>query len=660
VPTGHLDARGVLVSAPYGDVYFADDAGGDPVAAGLAQARCVFLEGNDLPDRFARLGAGTAVVGETGFGSGLTFLATWDAFRRAAPPRANLHYWSVDAHPLPAEVLREVFARAGACGNLLGGALAQAYERSLDLRPRGTHRLVLDGGRVRLTLVIGDALQALRDHTFWADAWYLDGFSPTNNPAMWSPELLRWVGARSRVGTTVGTWCAAGHVRRGLIEAGFEVERIEGFGRKRHRLAGRISTPPPAPRHRVAPWQLRSAAWAGAREATIVGAGIAGCTAARALAERGFAVGVRDPRGTAAGASGVPLAVVQPRLAPPDAFGPAWATAGFCFSAPWLDQRARAWDLGAACGVLHPAWDVATQRELQARLAASGAAPGLATWLDAAAARERCGAPTPSTLRGGVWIPQGRVVPPRALCAQLLDHPSIEARTEPRTEPRTPSRWAPAADSLTVLANAHDATAHDAARWLDLRPVRGQLTGVRDPGDRAPQCVLAGAGHLTPSFDGVRWLGSTYAKGDLDLLPRAEDDDANLERLARLAPFRGDLASGPRSSWAGVRATSPDSVPIVGPLPDPKAFEAQHSAQLRGGRIPAGQHPPLPPVLANLGHGSRGVVTTPLTSELLGDLVDGTPLPVPDSLAHRLWPARFLARQIARSGPSDPAPPNHP
>ena len=67
-----------------------------------------------------------------------------------------------------------------------------------------------------------------------------DGFSPAKNPALWSPETLVEVARHTAPGGTFATYTAAGHVRRALQAAGFQVQRQPGFGTKRHMTAGRM------------------------------------------------------------------------------------------------------------------------------------------------------------------------------------------------------------------------------------------------------------------------------------------------------------------------------------------------------------------------------------------------------------------------------------
>lgn len=96
----------------------------------------------------------------------------------------------------------------------------------------------LSGDDFELRVILGDARDTLPTWDGRADAWYLDGFSPAKNPELWGADLIDEVAAHTAKGGTVATYTAAGFVRRGLTDAGFEIERVQGFGRKRHMTRG--------------------------------------------------------------------------------------------------------------------------------------------------------------------------------------------------------------------------------------------------------------------------------------------------------------------------------------------------------------------------------------------------------------------------------------
>jgi tRNA U34 5-methylaminomethyl-2-thiouridine-forming methyltransferase MnmC len=90
-----------------------------------------------------------------------------------------------------------------------------------------------------LHLITGDARETVSHWDAQADCWYLDGFSPAKNPELWDGNLMKAVYAKTCSGGTAATYTAAGFVRRNLSDAGFNVERVKGFGRKRHMSVAR-------------------------------------------------------------------------------------------------------------------------------------------------------------------------------------------------------------------------------------------------------------------------------------------------------------------------------------------------------------------------------------------------------------------------------------
>jgi len=77
-------------SERYGDIYFSRDNG-------LEETRHVFLQGIKAPEIWQD--KAHFAIGETGFGTGLNFLACWDLWRRTAPAGSRLTFASVEAGP---------------------------------------------------------------------------------------------------------------------------------------------------------------------------------------------------------------------------------------------------------------------------------------------------------------------------------------------------------------------------------------------------------------------------------------------------------------------------------------------------------------------------------------------------------------------------------
>ena len=203
---------GVPVSSKFDDPYFSLDNG-------VEETQHVFIEGNDLANRF-RDGFRIA---ELGFGTGLNFLVAWDAWDRNGA-KGTLHFTSFEAFPMSSEDMAQAHQSFPDFDGKRDGLLAAWSPEGGEMR----------FGDVVLTVVIGDARRAVPAWDGLADAWFLDGFSPAKNPELWEPDLLHDVARHTAPFGTAATYTAAGAVRRALESAGFAVERTTGYGRKRH------------------------------------------------------------------------------------------------------------------------------------------------------------------------------------------------------------------------------------------------------------------------------------------------------------------------------------------------------------------------------------------------------------------------------------------
>lgn len=229
------DTNEVPYSVVFDDKYFCTDNG-------YEDALHVFCRGNRLEERFAALDAsvsGEFVIVETGFGTGLDCCTAWVLWDRSAPLSWRLHFISLERYPLNADDIRRALARWPEV-SLAGDLLARQYQPC----PGRVGQWILSEGRVKLTLVFDEvvpALDRIRAEGLvpqGADAFFLDGFAPAKNPGMWTPEVFQRVALLARPGTTFATFTVAGAVRRGLAEAGFKVERLAGYGKKRTILTG--------------------------------------------------------------------------------------------------------------------------------------------------------------------------------------------------------------------------------------------------------------------------------------------------------------------------------------------------------------------------------------------------------------------------------------
>ncbi len=598
-------------SRRFGDIYFSRDSG-------LAEKRYTFLQGNRLAERFTSLSSGDGfTIGETGFGTGLSFLCAWQLFDEIAPSTSNLDFFSVEKYPLEEQELTDALALWPELRYYANGLIAR-WQR----RVPGWNRWTLGGGRIRLTLVIGDVSEALPEVGGGIDAWFLDGFSPARNPEIWTQPVLGHIASASRPDATFATYTSAGSVRRGLAQAGFQVYKSPGFGRKREMLHGSLPGSR-IPKHTKAPKPAT---------AIVIGGGISGCAAASAFAARGISVTLMEDAPTlASAASGNPLGILHARLSAGMNPLQRFILASYGHALALLDEKLPADGIARAeCGELQLAFSADEAKRID-KLVALGWPSHVMQRVDAAEASRLAGI---ELAHGGLWFPAGGwLVPPR-LCAALAENLAIARLTGHRVKSLAPVKngWLVEVEhqdgrqrsyeaqvvavctgyrvkSLTPLAN------------LPLTPVRGQITTLpATPRSDKLRAIVCSSGYITPSVAGFHMAGATHAFNDEGVDLRVSDHIENLSKLAEMSPplaraLNTDaLDVGRLSGRASVRASVPGAMPLVGEL--------------------------LPGLFTSLGHGTRGLITAGLSGELIAAAACGELQPLPLAIVKALTPGK--------------------
>ena len=646
---------GVPTSNAFDDVYYSADNG-------LEESCHVFLSGNDLPQRWQGFGRQHFCTAELGFGTGLNFLLTWQAWRAAPAPRPDLHFLSIEKHPL---------ARADLARALAGWpTLAPLAERLLAAYPGllpGQHRLLLEDG-VRLDLWWEDAADTLADLAGQEqplfDAWYLDGFAPARNDAMWSSQVIDAMAALSRPGASFSTFTAAGHVRRKLADAGFTVSKVPGYGRKRECLRGVFAAPLAQPAATPAlRWDLGGYTRERPDSVLIVGGGLAGCTTAAALARRGIAVTLLEQGALASGGSGNGQGVIYTRLSRRHSTLVDFAVPGFQFASRFYQGMFRDGELlaprdGELCGCFAQSDDKTEMAVLRDALVGL---EELAQVLDPQQASALLGIDQPCA---GYWFPGSGWLHPTVLCRALTARDGIRVLEHcgEVTLHSDGTLWQAAAGGKTlaqarvaIVATGPATKTMAPFNWLPLQAIRGQVTTLpATPASRGLLAVMCHDGYIAPARDGIHSIGASFNVHVSDPAPRADDNRDNVAKLAMALPaWQAALEAldpDALASRVSYRCTSADYLPVVGPAPDFDAFIRDFGALRRNARQAITEHGSfIPGLYLNTAHGSRGLASTPIAAELLASLLCGEPLPLRRELCRALSPARFIIRDLSRN-----------
>lgn len=657
IKTADLEWRDDLpFSVLYDDVYFS-------AASGIGQCRHVFIDGNNLIQRWQELPRSIPSrfnIGETGFGSGLNFLLTWSLWEQYAPSTAYLHFISCEKHPLKIDDLRRCLS--------LWPELSQQAAQLVDNYPvltPGYHHLSFANGHVNLTLMIGDALESFEQllicgesilesqlRTAFIDAWYLDGFAPKKNESMWTDSLLKVIALLSKEGTTLATYTAAASVKSIVRDVGFTLVKKKGFAQKRHMISAYLEKNSSCKiKNTHTPWHVTMPAKQQEQSAIIVGAGLAGSFTAYSLAQRGWQVTIIDEQDVAGkGGSANTQAVLFPKLSAYKSPLTQLMLMAFIYAQQLYKNIVGQFKLGELNGILLLAYNEKEKKIQQSLDTWLHHYPELGMLIDNKQASDLAGL---SLEHSGLFIPQSGWINSPLLCQFLIKHQGITLLTNRTVDSLNyeNNQWVihDTAAPVLILANGPKVSSFKETKHLPIKVIRGQMSCISSTASSNKLLIpICAEGHILPEFNGVHHLGATYDLGVATATADPLDDKENIIKLKQITDA-GIWSNDVVGHWAGVRASTPDYLPLVGQVPKEDEFIALFAdLETNSKRWIAKAGPYYPGLYICAGFGSRGLTTIPLCAEWLAASINNEMSCLPRNLIQSLSPARFLRRNITR------------
>ncbi len=638
---------GQIYSTRYDDIYYNTDDG-------TAESEYVFLGGNDLPERWR--GKPHFCIAETGFGSGLNFLITLKAWLSDSARCKTLHYFAIEAFPLCAADLRKVHAQWPEL-QIYSKQLIENYPGQTS----GCHSLLFEQGQVQLHLIFETIEFTLKHYHLYPDCWFLDGFAPAKNPSMWTKKVLNQVALQSRPDTSLATFTAAGDVRRNLISAGFEVRKRKGFGCKREMLCAHMPTSmgssDTAQNHlKNAPWFAPAHVCKRPEKVAVAGAGIAGAQTAWHLAQHGVKVVVIEQEAAiATAASGNRAGMLAPKLSAIASVEESFYLAAFEYQLRQikiLEQQGNHIHF-VQHGLIHLAYNQHISQRFERMSVREDLPESTARIISANEASRRLGEKVDQAC---LFNECAGSLSPTSLCHALLSHPNIELRLSSALTGWSYKDGKPQlllsegarlnVDAL-VLANGHQAVQFSGN--TPLTPVRGQTSSAQLSQQQTLPHVLRHAGYMVsiPGQEQRVIFGASYVRGETADDLREEETRQDIDNLEKHLPGLAGQLTDIKPDHAGVRATTTDRWPIVGPLADVDFYQTEY-ADLRQGkqykRYPAAHY--QPGIFMNSGLGSRGLTSAAYCANLLSHMILGYAPPASTQIQHALHPARFQIRAL--------------
>lgn len=602
-----IDGIDIPISTQFGDVYFSKDNG-------LLETRHVFLAGNELESRLAALSDHSYFcVAETGFGTGLNILALMQLWQQVRPDNhSHLHAISVEKFPLTQADLRRALAAWPELSEFSEKLIAQ-----YPLPIAGCHRLHFPEQRFSLDLWLGDAQDIFPNlaATHHVDAWFLDGFAPSCNPELWEENVLDNIVRLSTIGSTFASFSVAGVLKRGLKKHGIQISRPRGFGHKREMLKAIFPEPDAqntAPSLGRVQQQQRIA---------VIGAGVAGLSVANAFAQRQHMVDIYDQTAPISGASGNPLALLNPKLCPIEQSHEHLMTLTWQYALRHYAQFA---------GFRAVQTYQLAQKNPEDLLKLADEYPqGL---LKVYPATTTALASTYESL----CLTEAGAIAPQQLAEQILAHQNISFHQAQITaitpDPHQAHTWQLHAEPQIlagydqVIVCCAKASAALFPEYPKLKPIRGQVSCCDNSTAPLPMDQAYSYGGYCMQLNAEQLiLGASFYPGREDDQVLLDDHVHNYELIHSVAPDYAEKLPAVEA-WSGrasIRAQSPDYFPLLGQVAVQQAYTFA-------------------------GLGSKGFLFAPLCSEVLAALILGEACPIPQSLLNKLDPQRFQKKPKAK------------
>ncbi len=643
---------GVAFSEDFNDYYFSKQSG-------IEETRYVFLENSQLSKRWHTLKNHHFSICETGFGTGLNFLCTWDLWLKNSRAHDQLHFISVEKHPIKKTDLQKILNHWPEFSTLSEQLLIQyppmvAGWHTLHFQPNPQR------GTMTLQLFFGDIESWLPQIQGPIDAWFLDGFAPAKNPDMWHDTLFLTMAKLTKAQGTVTTFSAASQIKHSLTAAGFSLEKTTGFGKKREmgKAVQTFSNGPPAPfyidNH---PWfdtpvidnhELKE------NTALVIGGGISGCSTAWALAKRGWKVKVLEKQPTLASeASGNTQGVLYAKLATNLNPHSQFYLAGYLYSLNLLNAQLdrEHWD---DCGVLQLALNDKELKRQQSFLKNNDLSD-IIIEVNRQQASELAGV---NIEYPGLFFKKGSWVYPKHWCEALIKHENIEVLYDTHIKQLTQkseNSWQATNQhgqtfkaKVAVVCSALQSLEFDMLDFLPLQGIPGQISTV-EAKSLTLNTILCGTNYVTPTLNGELNFGASFRVKSDDTSVLQSDHSKNLSNLHKSFPGVAQQLSGKEQlkGRTSVRCTTQDYTPIAGPVCDAVLFNEEFKALKKSKKWrfynPA---PFLTGLYVNLGHGSRGLTSAPICAELVAAQINNEPWPMPKKLAQIVSPNRFLVKGL--------------
>ena len=641
---------GFPFSEDYNDRYFSDE---NPIE----ESKHVFLRANDLESRWASLEEERFIISELGFGFGLNFILSSQLWQLSALPEKRLHYIAFEKNPPTREQFNKFYSKLPKLSNI-----SEKLCEKLPNHTSGCHRINFSESII-LDLHYGDIKKTLKniynkDGAIAIDTWYIDGFSPSCNSAIWEESICKMIGELSKEKTTLSSYTSAGHFRRAIENNGFSVEKIPGYGLKRHMIAAKYAAN--ITKDYITLKEKKDVK----KSIGIIGAGIAGCATAYSLAKRGFKVKVfdSDPR-VANQASGIPLLALRPRLFQSESSISEYFLHSFLFSAAQFSDLSKHRDIGwKKINVFQLNNALNKRRPMNIEKISSIYSSDILKTFNSEESADLSGM---KLSEGGLIFPHGGMIKPDNLCEFYLNSPRITVSLNtPITKIKyINNKWTlystennPQTDVDTIIiANSFCLDKFIQTEHLPIIKTSGTVTWFPyTTFSKQLKAIICGKKTVFPAHviePNKHLVAASYEK-DGEILSTTNATQENYEGAIQNFTRMDVLENKHQGNVTGIRCNTPDRIPYIGKIPNYEVIKQKRTNIKYSGMklLELTEDCYWPDLYITTAHGSNGAATSPFSAEVLASMINKEPSPIDSAILDSINPSRVLIRDLKRRG----------
>ncbi len=606
---------------------------------------------SDLKNQFMNLADSEKfIISEIGFHNGLNFILISRLWQQHAPKTAQLSFIIFEDKALSSKTIQKINSKIPKYLSNLYKKLSNQFYLVLNST---THRLKI-APNIHLNLIIGNIKENLETQSFKSDLWIINKL---DNLKL-NKQLIQIIQKNSNSDTML--LINNKFLKTRDISEIFDIISVK----ENHKynwaiielatLANKTNPKSRLSLNKPTPWFDKYNNCNSSKKVIIIGGGISGAATAYSLANREYKVTLYEEKSQLAmGASTIHQGMLYGNFSGNHTPILELSLAGYRYSHHLINSILKKTTEYDQCGLIQLAYN---QQQLmkQQQILQANFPKEFCYEVNQKLIKKLSG--IESNYETGLYFPHGLWVNIPSFVKRLANHPKIKIELNTLvTEIKYQNKlWHIIQNGKIIdsAANLVMCNSHQIEQFipkLNIRKIRGQISLIKEQSNLTS--ILCGDGYITPNNGKHFTIGATFKFNNPDETVKLIEHQENLKEIYHISDaFKTFSKSDKILGQVGIRSSTTDYMPLVGPVADYKEFINDYKDLSKDSNYwIETKCTYLNGLFLNLGHGSKGILTAPLCGEIIADYIDNNIMPVSERIRKALHPNRIWLKQIIKS-----------